>query len=96
MLPVTILTGFAVLYLSAKLMEHKVPFYLAALVFVLGTFFLESLMVLFKIGPIPFGGLLVQYIVALPIFYILDQFEDTIANWLITYGIGGIILVYFL
>jgi len=77
-------------------MGYKVPFYLAVLVFVLGTFFLESLIVLLKIGPIPFGGLLVQYIVALPIFYILDQYEDTIANWLITFVIGGVILVYFL
>lgn len=95
MLPVSIFIGFAVLYLSAKLMERKVPFYAAAGIFVVANFVLQEAVTLFHL-PIPFAGLIIQYVIALPVFYLLDRFEDTIANWLITYAIGGIILIYFL
>jgi len=94
MLPVGIFIGFAVLYLSAKLMERKVPFYAAAAIFVVGTFLFEQVASLFKL-PISVPGLLIQYVVALPVFYLLNYYEDTIAKWLATYAVGGIILVYF-
>lgn len=97
MMPYGLLLGFVVLYISAKLTERNVPFYLAALFFV----------VVYKIFEIVLLGeafilnttlmnSLIKFIVALPIFYFFNEYEDTIAAWLVTFVIGFVLLVVIL
>lgn len=91
------LLGFVILYLCAKALEKNVPFYIAALIC---TGLLVALETAFRSGgmiPMPFLiGPAVKLVAALITFYYLDRYEETIANWLVTFGLGYVVLVILL
>lgn len=93
MYPVSLVLPYAVLFLAAKLMEKGVKFYWAALIYTVSVYVLQGAIALLHFEPI-LTGLVLTYVVALPVFYLLDQFEDTIVKWLTTLIVGGAVLLW--
>lgn len=95
-MPVEPLLGFAFFYLCAKLLERGLPFYGAAGLFVVTDYFGEWLLRGFEFAPFMLLPFLLQLGAALVIFYLLKKYEDSVAAWLVTFGVGVIILVILL
>ena len=109
-MPYEFLIPAGVLYLAAKLMEkQRIAFYWAALFYVIVMVLIETLTPLLAMivmqsslvagdeMSMSFGAVwswLVAYIVAAITLYLLDRQEDTIANWLVIFVIGYLVLVF--
>lgn len=77
----------------AKAMGTSFNFVKASLTY---TVIMTVILYLFATSPNVSGILIVgviKFMVALPVFYLLDRYSDTIFIWLLIFGIGGTLLI---
>lgn len=82
---------FAVIFVSAKLMSLRLPFYSAALLAVASTYYIEGFLNDNNFGPIANQANAIRLGAALVLFYFLDRHEDHRVRWflglLLTFGV---------
>jgi hypothetical protein len=75
---------FAALFISAKLMGLRLPFYSAALLAVAATYYIQGLMNSGDFGPIISEANGIRLGTAVVLFYFLDRNEGKRIRWLLT------------
>ena len=85
--------NYFLLAILAKSMGSSFNFVKASLTYAV---IMTGLMYLFATSPNVSNILIVgviKFLVALPIFYLLDRYSDTIFIWLLIFGVGGTLLI---
>lgn len=75
---------FAALFISAKLMGLRLPFYSAALLAVAATYYVQGLMSSGDFGPVISQTNGIRLSAAVVLFYFLDRNEGKHIRWLLT------------
>jgi hypothetical protein len=98
MLPYDLLLGFALLYAYAKSIEWKLPFYAAAVLFAITVTFVTPLVTALYMPTISqvLPEIIIKSLAGLPIFYLLQKYQNTVAAWLAIFAVGFIVLVVIL
>lgn len=79
------LVTFVMLFIIAKLMGLRLPFYSAAVFAVAGLYAVESAFNGYQFGPFFTETTGLRLAIALVLFFLLDRAEDKAGRWLLTF-----------
>lgn len=91
-MPYQLLMGFAVYFLCVKLMEWKVPFWLAAILFVAANLLGLEMFALFKYY-IDIWHEVIRLGAALVVFFVLDRLSEAMWEYFAAFIAGWIVLI---
>jgi hypothetical protein len=95
-MPYGLLLVFATLFIPAKLMGLRLPFYSAALLAVAGLYVIESISNGYQFGPIATQDNGIRLLAAAILFFLLDKSEDKTGRWIIIFLITFAVFAFVL
>jgi len=85
---------FAAVFVSAKLMGLRLPFYSAAFLAVAATYYVEGLMQSGNFGPVVTQTNIIRLGAAVILFYFVDRNEDKRIRWFLSLVLTFVVLTF--
>lgn len=93
-MPVDALLGFAVVYICSKLNETQLSYYLVAVILILGLYLSQSMLKGFELVSVSIHVLVIKFVIACSLFYLLDKNEDSIGGSVAIFTVGYFAVVF--